>query len=108
MARFRDGDWVLLDHDVKMGRTTWAMTNPDGSTTVRTDYAVDPIVDTNTAQRNMARNDWKGDYHMVASVPVSLFYDQLAEASRQKDDKFISRWLNNSDNRAWRTKEGRV
>jgi hypothetical protein len=106
--RIRDGDWWLVDHDMKLGRTVWAMSNPDGSTTYRTDYMVQPTVDRNTAQRNLAKKDWGGDYHHVASIPLNVFWDQVAEASQQGDDKYISRWLNDSDNRAWRTKEGRV
>lgn len=106
--RFRDGDWDLVDHDFQLGRTVWARSNGDGTTTYRTDYRVDPTIDVNTAQRNMARKDWAGDYHHVASIPLNVYWDQLAEASRQGDDKYISRWLNDRDNRAWRTKEGRV
>ena len=104
----RDGEWTLFDHDVKLGRTVWARHNDDGSTTFRTDYRVDPTIDINTAQRNLAQPGWKGDYHHVASIPLNIFYDQLAEASRQGDDKYISKWLNDSDQRAWRTKDGTV
>jgi hypothetical protein len=106
--RFRDGDWDLVDHDFQLGRTMWARSNGDGTTTYRTDYRVDPTIDVNTAQRNMARKDWAGDYHHIASIPLNVYWDQLAEASKQGDDKYISRWLNDRDNRAWRTKEGRV
>lgn len=108
MPRIYDGDWYLVEHDEKLGRTVWGLTNPDGSTTLRTDYRVDPTIEINKAQKNLARNDWKGDYHQVASIPLNVYWDQLAEASRQGDDKFISRWLNDGDNAAWRTKEGRV
>mgnify|MGYP001176581978 FL=1 len=106
--RFRDGDWYLVSHDVQLGRTVWARENGDGSTTYRTDYRVDPTIDVNRAQRNMARRDWAGDYHHIASVPLNLWWDQLAEASKQGDDKYISKWLNDSSNMAWRTKKGRV
>lgn len=108
MPIIRDGDWWLVSHDEKLGRTVWATENPDGSTTYRTDYRVDPLIDQNAAQRNIAGKGFKGDWHQVASVPLNVYWDQLAEASRQGDDKFISRWLNDSDNRAWRTKEGRI
>ena len=104
----RDGDWTLVSHDVKLGRTVWSMRNGDGSITYRTDYAVDPTIEANTAMRNMASPGWKGDYHKVASVPLNLFYDKLNPAIQQDDNKFLSRWLNDSDNRAWRTKEGRI
>lgn len=108
MPRIYDGSWYLVDHNAKLGRTVWALDNGDGSTTYRTDYQVDPTVEINKAQRNLAQPDWKGDYHHIASIPVNMFWDQLAEASRQGDDKYLSKWLNDSDNRAWRTKEGRV
>lgn len=104
----RDGDWTLFDFDIRTGRQVWHLVNDDGSETFRTDYPVQATVDINAAQRNMARPGWKGDYHMIASVPLNVFHDQIAEASRQGDDRYVSRWLNDSDNRAWKTKEGRV
>lgn len=106
--KIKDGDWVLFDYDIQTGRQVWSLQNPDGSTTFRTDYPVDKTMDINTAQRNLAQKGWSGDYHQVASIPLNVYYDQLAEAARENDQKHISRWLNDSDNRAWRTKEGRV
>ncbi len=104
----RDGEWTLFDSDIKLGRYVWSRQNPDGSTTFRTDYAVQPTIDQNAAQRSLAQKGWAGDYHHVASIPLNIVHEQLAEAQSQGDDKYLSRWLNNSDNRAWRTKEGRV
>lgn len=104
----RDGDWVLFDYDPKLKRQVWYLQNPDGSTTWRTDYEVDPTIEANKAQRNMAQSGWAGDYHQIASIPLNVYYDQLAEASKQQDDKYLSKWLNDGSNRAWRTKEGRV
>lgn len=108
MPRIYDGDWYLVDHDEKLGRTVWAVDNADGTTTYRTDYRVDPTIEINKAQRNLAQNNWKGDYHHVASIPLNVYYDQLAEAAKQGDEKFMNKWLNDSDNLAWRTKEGRL
>ena len=106
--KIKDGDWVLFDYDIQTGRQVWSLENGDGTTTYRTDYPVDPTIDENAAVRNMAAPGWKGDYHRIASIPLNIFHDQLAEASRQDDDKYISKFLNDSDNAAWRTKEGRV
>lgn len=106
MAAIRDGEWTLFDSDIKAGRYVWVRTNDDGSMTFRTDYAVQPTIDMNAAQRNLAQQGWSGDYHHVASIPLNVYWDQLAEASKQGDEKFINRWLNDSDNRAWRTKDG--
>lgn len=104
----RDGDWTLYDCDLKLGRQVWSRKNADGSTTFRTDYAVQPTIDINQAQRNLSQKGWAGDYHHVASVPLNIFHEQIAEASKQDDKAYLSKWLNDSDNRAWRTKEGRV
>lgn len=106
--KIKDGDWTLYEYDVKLGRQVWYTTNPDGSWTFRTDYEVQPTIDQNQAQRNLAQAGWKGDYHQIASIPLNVYHDQLAEASQQGDDKYLSKWLNDSDNRAWRTKEGRI
>src|SRR6056297_1417976 len=102
----KDGEWRLFDYDPKLKRQVWYQDNPDGSRTWRTDYEVDPTIDINTAQRNLAQPGWKGDYHHVASIPLNVYWDQLTEASKQDDQKYISKWLNSSDNRAWRTKDG--
>lgn len=104
----REGEWTLFDSDIKAGRYVWVRTNEDGSQTFRTDYMVEDTIDMNTAQRNLAQPGWAGDYHHVASIPLNVYYDQLHEASQQQDERFISKWLNDADNRAWRTKDGRV
>ena len=104
----RDGEWTLFSSDIQRGRHTWSRTNPDGTRTFRTDYIVDPTIEANTAMRNMAAPGWAGDYHKIASVPLNIYHDQLAEASLQDDDAFVSKWLNDSDNSKWRSKEGRV
>lgn len=106
----RDGDWQLHDFDPVTGRTVWALF--DGTKTVfRVDTPVQATLDENMEARNSASSGWQGDYHRVASVPMQLLYDDnlgLNKAIQQGDDKYISRWLNDSDNRAWRTKDGSV
>lgn len=104
----RDGDWTLFSHDFKMKRTVWARQNPDGSTTYRTDYAVDDTIEANRDMRNAASKGFKGDWHKVASIPLNVYYDKLDEAVRQDDMKAVSRFLNDSDNFKFRTKEGRL
>lgn len=106
----RDGDWTLYQFDPVTGRTVWQLF--DGQKTVfRIDTPVQATIDENGAARNAAPTGWKGDYHRIASVPMQLLYDDnlgLNRAIQQGDDKYLSRWLNDSDNRAWRTKDGRV
>jgi len=106
--RIKDGDWVLVDHDFQLKRTVWARSNPDGSTTYRTDFAVDDTLEANRDMRANASKGWQGDWHKVASIPLNVYYDQLHEAVNQDDMRHVSRFLNDADNRAFRTKEGKV
>lgn len=104
----RDGDFELVEYDYATGRSVWRYF--DGQKTIfRTDYPVHSLIEQNLLERNDAGKDWKGDWHKVASIPLNMAWqDGVVEAFNQHDDKWISRMLNNSDNRAWRTKEGRV
>jgi hypothetical protein len=110
MAIIRDGDWKLFDYDFQSGRSVWML--EDGNKTVfRTDYPVHKMIEENKLAVKGSASGWKGDYHRIASVPLNLLYDEntgLEKAIQNGDDKHLSRWLNDSDNRAWRTKEGRV
>ena len=103
----RDGDFELLEHDFQTGRTVWRMF--DGEKYVfRVDYNVEKTLQQNAALR--AENHgkrWEGGRH-VASIPANVFYDQLSEASDAQDDRYIQKWLNNSENAAFRTFEGNV
>lgn len=104
----RDGNWELFDYDFQTGRSVWRYFDGE-KTTFRTDYPVNATVAQNAAVRNEAQAAWGGDWHRIASVPLNLVHDSgLADAFSQQDDKFISKFLNDGDNRAWRTKEGRV
>lgn len=97
----RDGDWILVDSDLKMGRYVWRRQNPDGSTTFRTDYAMDQVIKENKALRNETQGQRYGDWRKIASVPLAKHYGELAAANQQHDDKYIDRWL--SENSAFKT-----
>ncbi len=104
----RDGDWTLYDYDFQTGRSVWHYF--DGEKDVfRTDYPVDNLMSENQAVRNVAEKAWRGDWHRVASIPLNVAYDAgLMQAQTEGDDRFVKRFFNSSDNRAWRTKEGNL
>lgn len=108
MAVIRDGDWRLYDYDYQTGRSQWIMHNPDGSFTMRTDYPVDKLIEQNRMELNESNGKRWGDGRRVASIPLNIYHEQLAEASHQQDDQYLSKWLNDSDHRAFRTFEGKV
>jgi len=104
----RDGDWTLFDHDPEMGRTIWRL-DQDGMTHFRIDFEVAKTLEQNKADFNVAQTSWKGDWHRVASIPHNILHGSgFEEANQQRDKKWVSNWLNDPDNRAWRTKPGKV
>lgn len=107
----RDGDWSLLSWDAETGRTVWVSEDEAGNTVIRTDYPVANLIENNLLARNTGPAGWGGDWHRVSSVPLNLHYDEnagLHKALTEGDDTYVRRFLNDSDNSAWRTKEGRV
>lgn len=104
----RDGDWTLQEYDHFTGRSVWSYF--DGVRMhIRTDYPVAETVKANREAFNSAPSGFKGEWHHVASIPANVHYGSgLHDAIRQQDRKWTKRWLNDSDNRAWRVKDGAV
>jgi len=107
MARIKDGNWELISHDFALGRTVWSYY--DGQQNhYRIDYQVDQVLKDNAADRSDHAGAKWGDGRRVASIPLNVYYDRLAQAHDQGDDAYVSRWLNDSDNRGFRTFDGTV
>ena len=104
----RDGDWILIDHQPATGRTVWAFHHGDGRITTRTDYPVEQMINQNKAMLNSNLGKRWGDGQVAARIPKNLFYEKLAPAIEQDDDKYVSKFLNDSDNAAFRTFGGKV
>ncbi|WP_457660177.1 MULTISPECIES: hypothetical protein [Sinorhizobium] len=104
----RDGEWTLYDHDHTTGRSVWHYFDGEKDF-FRVDYPVDNLISQNQDVRNSAEKAWRGDWHRVASVPLNIAYDSgLVQAHSEGNDKFVKSFLNSSDNRAWRTKDGHL
>lgn len=105
----RDGDWALLDWDKETGRTRWGYFDGERQH-YRIDYPVDGLMRKNAFARAQAGHSWVGEYHRIASIPLNILHDEklgLLKA-HSEGDAYFDRWLNDADNRAWRTKEGVV
>lgn len=104
-----DAGWELWKWDAKTGVSTWH--HFDGQAHhFRTDYPADRLVDENKAigAERAGKRQMEGVGELVARVPLNLYFNKLAEAERQRDDGFISRWLNDGDNAGFRVREGRT
>ena len=108
MADVYDGPWRLFNHDPATGRTVWVLHEGE-KMHFRVDYPVEGIIAENAEHRASVAGTPYGELARVASIPLNVFHDSgMAEASRDGDRKFMAKFLNDGDNAAWRTREGKV
>lgn len=103
-----DGAWKLFDHDPVTGRCVW-VTYQDDKTIYRVDMPLDKIFAANNEAAQETNGRRFGDWNRIASVPSHLAYQNgLDDAIEQHDDKFVAKFMNDIDNRKFRTSRGRV
>jgi len=99
----------LFDFDPTTGTTKWWHYDADrDEATIETVNEVGDLVEQNKAQ-NAATDEtarW-GEWSKVASIPMPLFY-RLKKQGIIDDPKKMKAWLNDADNRFFRTRPGRV
>ena len=101
-------DSRVLDTDVEAGIVTmFHYDDADDSMTIEEIQDVEPLAELNKARLNASERGWKGDLHMVASIGI-IEYQKLLTSGCTKSQRCMKRWLNDRDNRVFRTKEGRV
>ncbi len=77
--------------------------------TIQTVQDVEDVAESNKQSFNQVdeRANWQGDMHKVASIPMAIFYD-LKRKGILDDPAAMKKWLNDSDNRVFRTRPGTV
>lgn len=99
-------EWKIFSRDPD-GTVTYFLDNGD-SWILRTETPVDDLIADNAMEFNASAEKRWGDGKVVARIPLNLFFDKLAEPMKQRDKKYISRFLNDGDNRVFRTFKGTV
>jgi len=86
----------------------------NGNIVIATTQDVTDIVEKNKQEYNLNTNRWGSDIfdNKIASIPLTVI-DDLNKAGIMRgfavvDQKKFRAWLNNPDNRFFRTKQGRV
>lgn len=99
----------FLDYDPFLGITEYHYYDPDTDTCmIEQVQDTSLIVENNNAQRNLTdRNTRWGEMTKVASIPMNVWADLNAKGIT-KDKTAFRRWLNDPDNRFFRTREGVV
>jgi hypothetical protein len=100
--------WYLMDDNPDLGVRRWGLDVEDG-TIIRTEYyQANAFMEANLNQRNLTAGQRFGDFRHVASVPMHIWARQIAPRLKQGDQASLKRWLNDGDQRPFRTFEGKV
>jgi len=98
-----------FDSNKELGITrTWHYNDATDEATIQTQQDVTDVIEENKNEFNQIdeRAKW-GELTKVASIPLSLYY-QLKAEGKLDDQAYMKRWLNDPDNRHFRTRPGEV
>jgi hypothetical protein len=105
----------LFSHDPETGIKKWfryhessSGNESEDSFSIETTQDVTSIVESTKASFNSTdeRAKW-GEGQYVASIPISIWQD-LKKKGIADNEKLFKAWLNDRDNRVFRTRPGRV
>jgi hypothetical protein len=94
----------LFGHDPLTGVTEYWHVTDKGEYVIEKIQDVTSIVEANKRQYNEAPQKY-GDMNKVASIPLSVYYE-LKRQGIADDPKAFRKWLNDSNNQAFRTRLG--
>jgi hypothetical protein len=100
----------LFDFDPVTGtKKIWHYDGDKDEAIIETVMDASSVVDDNKALFNQfdERSNWKGDMHHVAQIPMALYYD-LKSKGITDDPARMKAWLNDPENRYFRTRPGTV
>lgn len=99
-----------FSHDPDLGITrTFHYDYASDTACIQTEQDVTDIVSESKARFNDVdeRANWKGEFHRVASIPLSVYFD-LVQRGIFQDKKAFKAWLNDGNNRFFRTRPGQI
>jgi hypothetical protein len=94
----------LFDRDPELGLTKYWHVKDNGEYVVETVQDVTGIAEYNKRSYNNTDKKWK-DVNKVASIPLSVYYE-LKRQGIADDPKALRKWLNDSNNQVFRTRQG--
>jgi hypothetical protein len=104
----------LVSRDATVGKETWAHIQDDGNMVFETKQNIDNLIKSNREQQNEYRkNSLIGNtqrhQQKVAEIPTALYHQLLLELGEPRDNpNGWKKWLNEYDNRVFRTSGGTV
>lgn len=105
-------DSRVFSHDPVTGKTVYFHFDEDTEEiTFETQTPIGGLLEGAQAARNEVdeRANWKGDAHHVSWMPTPILMKMMREHPETEDfQRAIKRWLNDPDNRPFRSRPGRV
>lgn len=100
---------TLVHENAAAGIKQFWHEDAEGNVTLQTQQDVSQVIEQNKREFNSVdeRAGWGGEMHKVASIPLSLLHE-LEKKGITKDPARLKAWLNDPDNRAFRTRPGKV
>jgi hypothetical protein len=102
------GKWLPWSYEPERGRYVEFMECEDGKIYFNTRTNVESLIESNKAAFNDSQDKRFGDGKVIASIDPATYFNKLVPARLAGDDAWLKRWLNDPDNRAYRTFRGRV
>lgn len=89
-------------------KRTWHYNTETDEATVETSQNVTAIIEENKQDFNLQEKHTKyGEWSKVASIPLSIYFELKAQG-KLDDQAYMKRWLNDPENRYFRTRPGQV
>lgn len=102
------GKWLPWSYDPVTRKRVSFCENQDGTILWHTETVVEELVEQNKAAFSDSENKRWGDGKVIASIDLPTYFDKIVPAKLNGDDAYIKRWLNDPDNRAYRTFKGNI
>ena len=97
----------LINDDAFTGVKTYYNYDADkDEAIISKEQDISGITEANKAEFNAAPERW-GEWTKVGSIPLSVYYE-LERQGILNDQKAMAKWLNDPDNRAFRTRPGTI
>ena len=101
------GKWLPWSYDPVTEKRVFFCETED-TVVFRTETPVDQLVEENKASYNESDGKRWGDGKVVASIDLPTYYNKIVPAKNAGDDRWIKRFLNDADNRGYRTFKGNI
>jgi hypothetical protein len=104
----------LLSRDAVTGKETWVHDNADGGFIFESSQNVDALLKQNKEEANAYRaggliGNTQKHHQKVAEIPTALYYELIQKFGEPKQNPTAwKKWLNEYDNRFFRTSGGNV